>query len=77
MEARISEEWNLIWANPMPNARVFLKDNNMKIWIASIDGPRGSPYEGGEFHMLVVFTNEYGKKASPSGYENKYLRNIF
>lgn len=62
MESRISEEWNLLFGNPMPNARVYLKGDDMKYWVASIDGPRNTPYEGGEFLLFIFFEDGYPQK---------------
>lgn len=62
MEARISEEWNILFGSPMPNARVHLQGASMKSWIATIDGPKNTPYEGGEFIVFVIFGDEYPQK---------------
>ena len=39
--------------------RVSLKDNNLYEWEAIIQGPLGSPYEGGKFVLDISFPDEY------------------
>ena len=34
-------------------------DDHIKEWHASIQGPKGSPYEGGEFFVEIKFSNNY------------------
>jgi ubiquitin-conjugating enzyme E2 D len=59
MESRIQEEWNLLFNDPYPNARVQMQGNSLQKWIATIDGPKETPYEGGTFYILILFPNNY------------------
>lgn len=59
MEARLWEEWNIIWNEQLPNVLVGLRNNNIRTWIASITGPQDTPYYGGCFIMHIDFPNNY------------------
>lgn len=59
MESRLWQEWNEIWAIPVPNILIGLRNNNIRTWVASITGPHDTPYYGGCFIMHIDFPENY------------------
>lgn len=47
---------------PVENIRAAPKETNILEWHYVIEGPKGSPYEGGFYHGTVVFPSEYPYK---------------
>ena len=59
-----------ITANPV-------KQDDLTHWIAKIQGPEGSPYEGGIFNLKIVFGTEYPFKPPRIAFTTKvYHPNI-
>jgi len=57
---RIMKELDSITKDPPSNCSAKLKDSqNIREWEATIIGPEGSPYEGGEFKLSVSFGDNY------------------
>ncbi|XP_023344531.1 ubiquitin-conjugating enzyme E2-24 kDa [Eurytemora carolleeae] len=56
---RILKEHSEITLDPPPNCSAGPKSDNLFEWIATILGPPGSPYEGGVFHLDILFSREY------------------
>ena len=54
---RLAEEFNGL--NAVNDMRVRLKEGNLFEWEATIQGPVGSPYEGGTFLLDLNFPNNY------------------
>jgi ubiquitin-protein ligase len=58
--ARIQNELKDILLDPPQNISATLKDDaNLFEWFATIDGPAGSPYEGGRFFLDIKFPSDY------------------
>ena len=41
----------------------YLESENITIWVLVMDGPLGSAYEGGQFQVVVEFTDDFPDKA--------------
>lgn len=58
--SRIAKEWSQMQKNPPPGIQVSpVSENNLMEWTAIVDGPEGSPYEGGKFHLHLTLTAQY------------------
>lgn len=60
--ARLRRELQEIKKKPLENIRASPRENNLLEWHYVIEGPKGSPYEGGFYHGTVVFPKEYPYK---------------
>lgn len=57
---RIARELKEITENPPDNCSAGpITEDNMTHWIATIIGPKDSPYENGLFHLDIFFPPEY------------------
>ena len=56
---RIARELLEVRREPVPGITAQPTDNNVFKWIATIAGPEGSPYEGGRFHLSILFPTDY------------------
>lgn len=59
MEARIWNEWNQLWQNPISNVVLGMKNGNIRAWAVTITGPQNTPYYGGLFFVDIEFPNNY------------------
>ncbi|XP_022218933.2 ubiquitin-conjugating enzyme E2 5A-like [Drosophila obscura] len=48
-----------ITANPTDGCQVEIVEDDIKHWLATILGPTGTPYEGGQFELDFFFPEEY------------------
>jgi len=64
---KVSKELADLSQNPPAGIRVYINEQNLADIQAEIDGPEGSPYEGGSFRMKLMLTAEY-PQAPPKGY---------
>ena len=57
---RIQKELKDFIKDPPVGLSAALEDEkNQRKWKATIDGPEGSPYEGGKFILTITFPEEY------------------
>ncbi|KAH8256712.1 hypothetical protein KR038_011047, partial [Drosophila bunnanda] len=56
---RIHRELQQFMKEPIEGCQVEPDDEDIFRWKAFIVGPQGSPYEGGVFHLSVVFPQDY------------------
>jgi ubiquitin-conjugating enzyme E2 J2 len=59
---RLRKEYQEIRKKPLENIRTAPKETNLLEWHYVIEGPKGSPYEGGYYHGMVLFPKEYPHK---------------
>lgn len=59
---RLRKEYKELLKKPLENIRAIPKESNILEWHYVIEGPKGSLYEGGWYHGIVLFTNEYPYK---------------
>ena len=59
----ISSQFNDLRGNPPKRIGVGLKNFNYNNWEAYINGPRGTPYEGGLFTLDIIFPADYPSSA--------------
>ena len=74
---RILSELEEIKKNPPSNCSAGIKDDNYKIWEATILGPTDSLYCGGIFRIKIEFPDEYPFKPPKIVFQTKiYHPNI-
>ncbi len=57
---RLQKELQEITKDPPANCSAGLDDDgNISKWIATIQGPQGTPYEGGVFSLSINFNQNY------------------
>eukprot|EP00127_Corallochytrium_limacisporum_P002466 Clim_evm23s128 gene=Clim_evmTU23s128 len=56
---RLLKELAEISLSPPPNCSAGPKGDDLNEWVAIIEGPEGTPYEGGSFFLDVVFGDNY------------------
>ena len=57
---RLKKEWEDLKNDPIPLCTADpLDPNDLLEWKATIQGPEGTPYEGGIYHLRMTFSNEY------------------
>ena len=59
---RILKELSHYQTNPHPAFEVFPGEEHIDFWRIIMEGPEGTPYEGGIFELFIEFTNEYPAK---------------
>jgi ubiquitin-protein ligase len=82
--ARLRKEYRELQKKPVENVRAAPKETNLLEWHYVIEGPKGSPYEGGFYHGMVLFPKEYPYKPpslqmfTPNGrFKVQILSNMF
>lgn len=60
--ARLRKELRELQKKPLENIRAVPKETNILEWHYVIEGPKGTPYEGGFYHGVVLFPKEYPYK---------------
>ena len=61
---RVGKELQKLQDSPLDFATVELaKKNELLVWTATLQGPKGSPYEGGKFKVKLDLQKEYPYKA--------------
>ena len=74
---RIVKEVAKLMKSPPPGISVSVGENNLRSFNALIQGPPGSPYEGGVFDLEVYLTSEYPMKPPKIRFKTKiYHPNI-
>ena len=58
-EKRISKELVNLQKEPPPGCAATLKDKSVFDWVATVEGPPASPYQGGTFILDIAFPREY------------------
>lgn len=56
---RLTQEQKLIRASPPEFIKATPEDGNILVWYYVIDGPQGTPYEGGKYLGKVKFPPDY------------------
>ncbi|KAJ1973592.1 hypothetical protein H4R34_005021 [Dimargaris verticillata] len=60
---RLQMEFATLQTNPVPGFAVSLVNDNMREWNVTMTGNKGTPYDGGVFHIKVEFSTDYPFKA--------------
>ncbi|CAG9324757.1 unnamed protein product [Blepharisma stoltei] len=63
MQSRINKELQELSVNPPENCAVSLVGDNISQWRVNLSGPQGSPYEGGNFELLLTIPANYPFRA--------------
>ena len=73
---RLENEFKSLSSNPICGAKIFKENDNIYKWKISLPGPKGSPYEGGNFDLDFNLIN-YPFKSPDVKFINKiYHPNI-
>lgn len=70
---RLSKEYKALLRQPVPHISAHPLQGNITEWHFALEGPSGSPYEGGVYHGRVVFPPNFPFRApsilmtTPSG----------
>eukprot|EP01039_Chlorochromonas_danica_P002615 gene2615-2858_t len=59
---RLRKEHRELIKKPVENIRAAPLETNLLEWHYVIEGPKGSPYEGGYYHGVVTFPRDYPYK---------------
>jgi ubiquitin-conjugating enzyme E2 D/E len=59
---RLAKELALINRNPIVGCDIKPENNNLLKWVGTIQGPPGTPYEGGIFRVEFIIPPEYPHK---------------
>jgi len=70
---RLTKEMNEISNDPVEGIDAAPLDGDLYHWQAMIDGPEGTPYDGGIFTIDIVFPPEYPFKAPKVGQRRSLL----
>jgi len=60
---RIIKETQRLLAEPVPGIKAAPDDTNARYFHVVVDGPAGSPYEGGSFNLELFLPEEYPMSA--------------
>lgn len=63
----LTKELSQLMTKPEEGIRVFMNEQNVADIIAEIEGPAGTPYEGGFFRMKLVLPGDFPSSA-PKGF---------
>ncbi|KAJ8900918.1 hypothetical protein NDN08_000217 [Rhodosorus marinus] len=67
MMTKLARELRSLQDEPVDGVRVLVNEGNLSVVKAEIDGPVGTPFEGGVFKMRLEFTHEF-PSAPPKGF---------
>jgi ubiquitin-conjugating enzyme E2 S len=70
---QLAKELKNLNETPPEGIKVVVDDNNFSIIFADIEGPAGTPYENGVFHMKLILSRDF-PHSPPKGY---FLTKIF
>ncbi|XP_052123393.1 ubiquitin-conjugating enzyme E2 D2B-like [Frankliniella occidentalis] len=70
-DRRLRIEMAQMATSPLPYARAKPREENIRIWDASVMGPVGSPYEGGKFNFTMTFYSDYPSRAPKVTFKTK------
>ncbi|KAF2717057.1 UBC-like protein [Polychaeton citri CBS 116435] len=69
---RIMKELADIQGNPPPGTQVTLaNEEDMNVWEVILDGPSGTPYQGGRFLIQITLPREYPFKPPVLSFKTK------
>lgn len=71
MTKRITTEFQTLSKKPLPGITVSLHDDQIRIWDIIIEGPPGSPYEGGRFHAQIHLPETYPHERPEIAFKTK------
>ncbi len=74
IQNRLKNELNKLINEPVCNSEIALeKEDDIRVWIVILEGPAGTPYEGGFFKLRFVFPDNYPFKPP----EVKFLTSVY
>lgn len=59
---RLRKEYRDLLSKPVDNIRACPRETNLLEWHYVVEGPKGSPFEGGYYHGTLVFPAQYPYK---------------
>ena len=74
---RLAKELQITQDDPISGITINTCGSDMGIWTAAVDGPSGTPYEGGVFRLVIKFPDEFPFRPPNVTFETKiYHPNI-
>ena len=70
-QKRLAKEMADMGVDPIPGASIALVHDNIVNWDVTIDGPAGTPFEGGKFVVNIDFSNNYPFKCPVMKFKTK------
>eukprot|EP00802_Teleaulax_amphioxeia_P030628 Tamp_33322.p1 GENE.Tamp_33322~~Tamp_33322.p1 ORF type:complete len:152 (-),score=25.32 Tamp_33322:66-521(-) len=70
---KLNKELKNLRADPIPQGDAAPKGEDMYSWEGFINGPEGTPYEGGKFKFDIKFPAEYPFKPPKINFSTKVL----
>lgn len=71
MQGRINKELQELTQNPPENCSVGLVGDSITEWRVRLSGPEGSPYQGGNFSLLISIPANYPFRAPDARFETR------
>ena len=71
MQNRLNKELAELSTNPPENCTVQIVNNNISEWRVDINGPAGTPYEGGHFILSITLPEQYPFKPPEAKFDTK------
>lgn len=71
MQGRLNKELADLSSNPPENCTVSIVDNDISRWRVDINGPAGTPYEGGHFVLSLTLPAQYPFKPPEAQFVTK------
>eukprot|EP01038_Epipyxis_sp_PR26KG_P011546 gene11546-15465_t len=59
---RLRKEYKELIKNPIADIRAVPRETNVLEWHYVVNGPKGTPYEGGWYHGMLIFPSDYPYK---------------
>jgi ubiquitin-conjugating enzyme E2 D len=71
MQGRLNKELQDLTSNPPENCRVSLLGDDITRWQVHVQGPAGTPYEGGQFLLSITLPQQYPFKPPDAKFETR------
>ncbi|KAA6392093.1 MAG: putative ubiquitin-conjugating enzyme E2-16 kDa [Streblomastix strix] len=69
---RLTREYSDLKSNPIPGVQLKVNESNLlSPWEFIFDGPKGTVYEGGKFHLITTIPIEYPFKGPTFSFSHK------
>ncbi|KAA6392091.1 MAG: putative ubiquitin-conjugating enzyme E2-16 kDa, partial [Streblomastix strix] len=70
--ARLTGEYSNLKSKPIPGVQLKVNEGNLlSPWEFIFDGPKGTVYEGGKFHLIATIPTDYPFKGPTFSFSHK------